>query len=355
MRAPLPHNEEQRLSDLRQLDILDSLPEQAYDDLTRIAAGICGTPIGAVTLIDTDRQWLKSKQGLDVEETSRDVAFCAHALLTPQDLFVVPDATTDPRFADNPLVTGNPNVRFYAGAPLVMANGSALGALCVIDTQPRQLEPFQFEALRGLSRQVVALLELRRATASLRHQLQEREWYETHLKQIQKELEHQNASLAEQSRTDTLTGLPNRRSLDASLQRAIDAARETKTPLCVALIDVDHFKTINDLHGHAEGDRILAEIAAALHAQRSAQGFVARYGGEEFALLMPATKRDAAELQCDYVRLAVENLSVGLPVTVSIGVAELCEDESPASVCARADAALYRAKRNGRNRVEVDA
>ncbi len=346
--------EEHRLADLLQLEILDSLPEQAYDDLTRIATGICGTPIGAVTLIDTDRQWFKSKQGIDADETTRDVAFCAHALLTPNDIFVVQDATTDPRFADNPAVTGDPNVRFYAGAPLVLSNGNALGALCVVDTKPRQLEPFQYEALRCLSRQVVALLELRRATKSLRHQLDERAWYEAHLKQIQKDLEDQNASLAEQSRTDTLTGLPNRRSLDASLQRAIDAAREAKSPLCVALIDVDHFKTINDLHGHAEGDRILAEIARALHAQRSAQGFVARYGGEEFALLMPATRRDAAELQCDYVRLAVENLSVGLPVTVSIGVAELRDGDTPAAVCARADQALYRAKHNGRNRVEVD-
>jgi GAF domain-containing protein len=110
--------------------------------------------------------------------------------------------------------------RRIAGAPLVLSNGHALGALCVVDTKPRQLEPFQYEALRCLSRQVVALLELRRATKSLRHQLAEREWYETHLKQIQKDLEEQNASLAEQSRTDTLTGLPNRRSLDASLQRA---------------------------------------------------------------------------------------------------------------------------------------
>src|ERR1700755_1612907 len=114
MRAPLPVNEEQRLSDLHELDILDPLPEQSYDDLTRIATGICGTPIGAVTLIDTDRQWFKSKLGIDATETTRDVAFCAHALLTPDELFIVPDAELDPRFADNPAVTGDPHVRFYA-------------------------------------------------------------------------------------------------------------------------------------------------------------------------------------------------------------------------------------------------
>ena len=348
MRPPIPQRESERLADLHALDILDTIPEQAYDDLTRIAAGICGTPIGAVSLIDADRQWFKSKLGIDANETSRDTSFCAHALSTPEELFIVPDAHTDARFAGNPSVTGDPHVRFYAGAPLVTQKGTALGALCVIDTKPRTLEPFQREALRGLSRQVVALMELRRTTKQLRHQLHERDWYEAQLKR-------ENAALAEQSRTDALTGLPNRRSLDASLGRAIDSSRETGTPLCVALIDVDHFKTINDLHGHAEGDRVLVGIAQALHAQRGLGGFVARYGGEEFALLLPSTKLDGAELQADYVRLAVENLSVGLPVTVSIGVAQLRDGESAVAICARSDAALYRAKHNGRNRVEVDA
>jgi diguanylate cyclase (GGDEF)-like protein len=348
MRPPIPERETERLADLHELDILDSLPEQAYDDLTRIAAGICGTPIGAVTLIDSDRQWFKSKLGIDASETSRDTAFCAHALITPDELFIVSDAQSDARFSGNPSVTGDPHVRFYAGAPLVTQKGTALGALCVVDTTPRTLEPFQYEALRGLSRQVVALMELRRATKQLRHQLREREWYEAQLKR-------ENASLAEQSRTDALTGLPNRRSLDASLERAITSARDSASPLCVALIDVDHFKTINDLHGHAEGDRVLVGIAQALHAQRGLGGFVARYGGEEFAMLLPSTPLDAAELQADYVRLAVENLSVGLPVTVSIGVAQWRDDETAADVGARADAALYRAKHHGRNRVEIDA
>ncbi len=353
LRPAFPDDEIKRLADLHELDILDTIPEQAYDDLTRIATGICGTPIGLVSLIDGDRQWFKSRQGIDTEETPRDVAFCAHALLTPNDLFVVADAKADPRFADNPLVTGDPNVRFYAGAPLVSPGGNALGTLCVIDKEPRQLESFQYDALRGLSRQVVALMELRRTTKSLRHQLQERVWYENHLKQVQEELQRENASLSEASRTDVLTGLPNRRSLNASLERAIVSARSTDASLCVALIDVDHFKTINDLHGHAEGDRVLAAIARALHAQKSAQGFVARYGGEEFAMLLPSTKLDAAELQCDYARIAVQNLDLGLPVTVSIGLAMLTEADSAATICARADEALYAAKRNGRNRVEV--
>jgi GAF domain-containing protein len=156
MRPPIPDWETERLADLHDLDILDFIPEQAYDDLTRIAAGICGTPIGAVTLIDSDRQWFKSQLGIDANETSRDTAFCAHAQMTPDELFIVSDAQSDARFSGNPSVTGDPHVRFYAGAPLVTQKGTARDALCVVD-QPRTLEPFQYEGLRGLSRQVVAL------------------------------------------------------------------------------------------------------------------------------------------------------------------------------------------------------
>ena len=349
----LPANEDERLAELRDLDVLDTIPEQAYDDLTRIATGICGTPIGTVSLIDNDRQWFKARVGLTDTETSRDTAFCAHAINDPGHLMIVADATSDPRFFDNPSVTGDPHIRFYAGAPLVGPSGNAYGTLCVIDTQPRELKPFQKEALLGLSRQVCALLELRRATKRLRHQLQEREWYENQLQQYQQELEAQNAELAEQSRTDALTGLPNRRAFGAALDRAIEQSRANSTPLAVALIDADHFKSINDLHGHAAGDEVLVGIAQTLHAQRGPNGMAARVGGEEFAMLVAGVKRDTVELQCEYLREAVQNLSSGLPVTVSIGVAIFGANDDARSLYTRADEALYAAKRNGRNRVEI--
>ncbi|MDP2137338.1 MAG: CHASE3 domain-containing protein [Candidatus Didemnitutus sp.] len=168
MKATLPFNESQRLTILRGYGVLDTPPEQAFDDLTLLAAQICQTPIALVSLIDEDRQWFKSKVGLDVTETPRDLAFCAHAILYSNEVLQVRDARLDPRFADNPLVTGDPNIRFYAGAPLVAPDGHALGTLCVIDRIPRELNPAQEEALRVLSRHVVNQLELRRALAAHR-------------------------------------------------------------------------------------------------------------------------------------------------------------------------------------------
>ncbi|HEX8697360.1 MAG TPA: GAF domain-containing sensor histidine kinase [Myxococcaceae bacterium] len=158
--APILQNEEQRLESLSAHAILDTLPEQDFDDVTQLASFICGVPIALVSLVDRERQWFKSKVGLDATETPRDVAFCAHAILQ-DDLFVVPDAHGDQRFHDNPLVTGGPHVRFYAGTPLKSADGHNLGTLCLIDNKPRQLTAEQADILRRLGRQVEAHLQLR--------------------------------------------------------------------------------------------------------------------------------------------------------------------------------------------------
>lgn len=165
MRAKFPPNEAWRLAALRNYDVLDTPPELGFDDLTLLASQICQTPIALVSLVDEDRQWFKAKVGLDVAETPRDFAFCAHAILYQDDLLEVIDAQLDRRFSDNPLVTADPHIRFYAGAPLITPNGYALGTLCVIDYVPRQLDESQKQALRALSRHVVALLELRNSLA----------------------------------------------------------------------------------------------------------------------------------------------------------------------------------------------
>lgn len=165
--APVPPYEAARLALLRRYGILDTPPELAFDDLARIAALICGTPMSAVSIVDADRQWFKASVGLGVSETPRDQAFCAHTIVTPSETLVVTDARRDPRFADNPLVTGSPGIRFYAGAPLVTAEGHALGSLCVIDTEPRVLSPEQLQGLEALSRLVMGQLEARRSVGVL--------------------------------------------------------------------------------------------------------------------------------------------------------------------------------------------
>ena len=162
MKAPLPANEAGRLEALQHYKILDTLPEEAFDEITQLAAHICGCPIATVSIIEEHRQWYKSKLGLDLVETPREMAFCAHTIMEDKPL-IVEDTTLDPRFADNPVVTGGPKVRFYAGVPLTNKDGYALGTLCVVDLKKRQLSEEQTLALRSLGRHVVTHLELRRA------------------------------------------------------------------------------------------------------------------------------------------------------------------------------------------------
>jgi GAF domain-containing protein len=166
MKAQLPSNESERLAALKAYHVLDTETEQSYDDITTLAAHICNVPIAMISLVDEVRQWFKSKVGLEQQETSRDVAFCAHAILQNEP-FTVRDATKDRRFADSALVTGEPHIRFYAGIPLINPEGLALGTLCVVDHQPRRLSTAQQKALQALSRQVMALLELRRVSTHL--------------------------------------------------------------------------------------------------------------------------------------------------------------------------------------------
>lgn len=168
MQAPaMPINEAERLEALRSYGPVEPVPDPDFDDLALLAAEMCDAPIALVTLVDEDHQWLKGRAGTDLTQTSREVSFCGHAILGTE-LFVVPDVAEDPRFADNPLVIADPNIRSYTGAPLINADGFALGTVCVIDREPRILSRAEAKALTALSRRIVALFELRRAQAELK-------------------------------------------------------------------------------------------------------------------------------------------------------------------------------------------
>jgi GAF domain-containing protein len=166
MKAPLPDNESARLEALRQYHILDTAPEQVFDDITKLAAFICGAPIAIMSLIDQERQWFKSRVGMQVEQTPREQALCAHTILK-KEILEIEDTQSDRRFADNPLVLNAPHIRFYAGAPLLTQEGHALGSLCVIDRHPRKLSTEQRDCLERLARQAMTNLELRRVSADL--------------------------------------------------------------------------------------------------------------------------------------------------------------------------------------------
>ena len=348
-------NEARRMEALHRYRILDTLPERAYDDIVRLASALCGTPISTVTLIDSDRQWFKASLGTEDRETARDIAFCDDAIRRPDEILVVNNASLDPRFADNPLVTGGPEIRFYAGMPLVNVDGEALGTVCVIDRKPRDLTPDQYEGLRALGRQVVALLELRRLNLDMQRMVAEREMLHTSLVSYQRELEEKNEALAIKASHDHLTGLLNRGGLDRIKQEARSGRVRFNGPYTVAVLDIDHFKRINDGFGHAAGDGVLKIVAEEIKRGIRGGDVAARYGGEEFVVFLPDSQLESAVMVVERIRAAVAaRADLPAPLTLSAGVASgVVGHDVVEAVFQRADQALYRAKRSGRDRVEV--
>lgn len=340
MEAALPKNEVERLQALSEYRVLDTLPEQGYDDITSLAAYICKTPIALVSLVDASRQWFKSKVGLSAQETARSDAFCAHALLQPQQILLVEDALKDVRFADNRLVVGPPYIRFYAGVPLLTPSGQALGTLCVIDTQPRVMDAVAQSALSSLARQVMVQLELRKAIFRAQ--------------QTEQELQQLNQALTTQTLTDALTQVNNRRALENNLVNEWERAFRYSQPLSLLMLDVDDFKSYNDRFGHQSGDAVLQQVADILTREARQPDFVARYGGEEFVIVLPETDREGALYIAERIRYKIEQaIWTQRPVTVSIGVASYGSQADAEALLSQADQAMYRAKHAGRNCVMV--
>jgi diguanylate cyclase (GGDEF)-like protein len=245
-----PVNEQARVATLRGLNVLDSAPEERFDRLTRLARRVFDVPIALVSLVDTNRQWFKSCVGLDASETGRDVSFCGHTILGDQILHVS-DAALDERFHDNPLVIGAPGIRFYAGCPLRVSDGSKLGTLCLIDTKPRQLDDEERELLRDLAR-----------------------------------MAEQELMAVQMASMDELTLLSNRRGFKALAQHGLDACARLDKPATLLFFDLNDFKQINDLYGHAEGDSALKTFADVLRIAFRESDVVGRLGGDEFVVLL---------------------------------------------------------------------
>jgi diguanylate cyclase (GGDEF)-like protein len=343
-----------RLEALYQLDILDTEAEQEYDDLTSLAAMICNTPMALFTLVDRDRQWVKSKIGLTLEQTPRCESICTHTI-EQGDLFIVEDAACDARFCHLPLVREG-IFRFYAGASVFSPDGYNVGSLCVLDTRPRKLTEDQKMALRMLARRAASNLLVRFQHKQLLQRL--RDWLhaQEELRESKMLLEEANRKLQALATTDALTGLTNRRALDE--YRRQEWKPGDASGLSVLMIDIDHFKRVNDTLSHEAGDHVLMRVAELLRACTRAVDTICRYGGEEFIVLMPGVDHVVATARAERLRIMIEGDRMGLvPVTVSVGIAS--RDRNAAGnltlLLGEADRALYAAKQAGRNCVRSAA
>jgi len=321
MSDALLQDEPGRISALERLEVLDTAREEAFDKIVALVRTVLGVPMATVTLIDRNRQWFKAVSGLEATETPRDISFCTYTIQQREPL-IVPDALLDARFATNPLVNGDPFIRSYAGIPLRTPDGYNVGALCAIDTQPRSFSDSDIAILSNFALVVSDALELRII-----------------------------------AQRDHLTGALNRRGFVEEAGREFARHARYDRPASLIMLDIDHFKNVNDTFGHAAGDAVLRQLAALCQKVLRPSDSFGRLGGEEFALLLPEVDGEEAMRAAERFRQAIETHSFQLPdgqnlqVTASLGVAAL--NPFIAGVDQWFDAAdkrLYQAKRNGRNR-----
>jgi diguanylate cyclase (GGDEF)-like protein len=310
--------EQLRLEELARYDVLDTPPEEAFDRITRLVRQIFNCSMSTVTLIDGHRQWFKSRQGMADAETPRMPALC-HFAIRQNEPLIVPDTLVDGRFSQNPFVVGDPHIRFYAGVQLRGPDGHAIGTLCAMDDKPRAFGDAETGMLKDLANIVMNELELR--TLAMK---------------------------------DSLTGALSRRAFREEAKRAIALATRHKHELSCVMFDLDHFKSINDTHGHAIGDKVLIACIEVCRRELREADIVGRIGGEEFAVLLHHAGGEAAMQVADKLRAAFTNIFVqgdNAPVRISasFGICTFDPDADIDELLKRADAALYAAKAAGRN------
>jgi diguanylate cyclase (GGDEF)-like protein len=316
MKPPeIPQNEAERLHALRALQILDSSHEERFDRVTRLARRLFGVPISLVSLIDEDRQWFKSAEGLDIVETSREVSFCGHAI-NQTGLFIVPNVLDDERFYDNPLVTDAPHIRFYAGYVLKLRQGINIGTLCLIDSKPRDMDEEDRQLLQDLG-----------------------EMIEQEIKSIQL------ATL------DELTMISNRRGFMTLVDHSLKVCRRNKLPISIALFDLNKFKTINDTYGHHEGDLALVSFAQVMLESFRDCDVIARLGGDEFVVMLLDSDADRIGTVLERFRIGVANANGKFDkpyhIEYSVGVAHFQHDtnEPIEKMIQAADSAMFTDKK----------
>ena len=318
------HDDDARVAALRRLDVLDTAAEAPFEKIVTLVRTVLAVPIATVTLVDRDRQWFKAERGIGRQETPRAISFCTHTIQQREPL-VVGDALADPRFADSPLVVGPPHIRSYAGIPLRTPEGYNVGALCAMDIVPRSFTAAEIAILVNFANIVCDELELRMI-----------------------------------AQVDHLTGALTRRGFVEQAEREIARSRRYDRPGALVMLDLDHFKSVNDTHGHAVGDQVLQQVARIASVTLRPSDVFGRRGGEEFALLLPETSGDEAVVVAERLRGAIADHPIPLadgqvlPVSASFGVAGLTPDiASFAAWLERADAMLYAAKAGGRNCVRL--
>jgi diguanylate cyclase (GGDEF)-like protein len=329
---PDPAVEAVRLDASHGLQTMDGMaPEEAFDDLVWLASRLCDAPIALVALVEDERPRFAARRGLESERTAHALAFVAHAI-AQDGFFEVPDARVDPRLAGDPLVTGAPGLRSYAGVPLAGADGLRFGTLCVLDTRARRLDANQREALWRLARRAGDALETRRQRATAQMQLARM---------------HEERAL-----TDALTGLPNRAAWAVELERGVARAHRAGMAAAVMFVDLEGFKQINDRYGHDTGDAVLVEFAARLRRALRRSDFIARLAGDEFVVLLDRVTDAAGNPPVVAVKLIaamqapVEANGHVLQVTPNIGVAvRNGPDFDAATLMRQADEAMYAIKR----------